>query len=52
MAEAYLNRIIQQISGGATISGTSVITGTYQETISANAPVYSILEPSTPDSGS
>ena len=40
MAEAILSKKVKD--GGANINGTSTITGTYQETISANDPIYSV----------
>jgi hypothetical protein len=46
MGKAYLNRIIQTTTGGgAEITGTSTLTGIYQETIESNDPVYSVEEP-------
>ena len=41
MAEAYLKRIIKPAEGN-TVNGTSTLSGTYQETIAANDPVYMI----------
>jgi len=42
--ESFIKRLILISSGGTSISGTSSFSGVYQETISVNDPVYSILD--------